>query len=157
MANGEIPDAAAIGGQTPGGNIERRFAALEAVLPTLIAKADLADLRAEMRVQTEQLRSQNEQLRTEMRAENEKLRAEMQMQAQRLVGSTSKWMAATVLGLIIAFAAFFLVLGNLLLTAPLPAESDQSDMRQPTSISFSVHGKSIAHIVRVIRTVGPGK
>jgi hypothetical protein len=100
MTNG-VTSTAAAGGQAPNGNFEKRLAAIEAVLPTLATKADLAELRAEMRVQNEQLRAemrvQNEQLRTEMKVQNEQLRTEM----QRILAGLYKWMLATILTIII--------------------------------------------------------
>jgi hypothetical protein len=126
MTNG-VTSTAATGGQAPNGNIEKRLAALEAVLPTLATKADLADLRAEMRVQNEQLRAemrvQNELLRTEMRVQNEQLRTEMQRQyeqlrteTERMMAGLYKWLLATTLTMIIAFGVFFFSLANLLMS-----------------------------------------
>jgi hypothetical protein len=131
MTNG-VTSSTSTGGQAPNGSVEKRLAALEAVLPTLATKADLAELRAEMRVQIEQLRAetrlQNEQLRAEMRVQNEQLRAEMERlrtEMQRLVASMYKWLIATVLTIFIAFIG----LGNILLlrlSEPGPARTSMS-------------------------------
>ncbi|MFL6672394.1 MAG: hypothetical protein ACJ8LG_03765 [Massilia sp.] len=133
MTNGETSTAAS-GGPPPNGNIEKRLAAVEAVLPTLATKADIVELRSEMSVQNEKLRAemsvQNEKLRAEMSMQNEGLRAEMLVQherlrgeMQRLVAAFYKWMIVTMLTILIAFAA----LGNVLIARlPVPGPARTS-------------------------------
>lgn len=98
---------AVAGGEPPNHKLDSRVAAIEAILPTLATKADLANLRGELRIANEQLRaevtaeirsvtdglrtelrgemrSENDKLRAEMRSENEKLRAEMRSENDKL-------------------------------------------------------------------------
>jgi len=144
MTNGGATVVTANGGQPPNGNLEKRVTVIEAVLPTLATKADLAELGAELRAE---MRSENEKLRAEMRSENEKLRAEMRSENEKLLAairtenerlreqlldrialihqqmraevremhaSMFRWMVTTLLTMLIAFSVFFIGLGNLL-------------------------------------------
>lgn len=140
MTNGGATVVTANGGQPPNGNLERRVAAIEAVLPTLATKADLAELRAEMHSENEKLRvelraemhSGNEKLLATIRVENEKLREklldrialvhqEMRAEVREMHASMFRWMVTTLIAMLIAFSGFFIGLGNLLLSrAPSP-------------------------------------
>lgn len=97
MSNGGPPNAVGGDKQPPnGGTLERRVSALEVrldvVLPTLVTKGDLAELRAELRtelhVQLERLRAefgeQNGKLQTELHVSQEKLRAELHVGHEEL-------------------------------------------------------------------------
>jgi hypothetical protein len=154
MTNGGATVVTANGGQPPNGNLERRVAVIEAVLPTLATKADLAELgvelRAEMRLENEKLRaemrSENEKLLAAMRAENEKLREQlidrialihqqMRTEVREMHNSMFRWMVTTLLTMLIAFSAFFIGLGNLLVSrAPSPNAGHTSTSSTITTI-----------------------
>ncbi len=133
------------GGQPPNGNLERRVAVIEAVLPTLATKADLAELgtalRAEMRSENDKLRAEmrleNEKLLAAVRADNEKMREQLldriaviheQMRGEvwKMHNSMFRWMVTTMLTMLIAFSAFFIGLGNLLVSRAAGAEAAQA-------------------------------
>jgi hypothetical protein len=69
-----------------------RLQAIEALLPTLATKADLAELRGEMRAGFAQLRAEM----AEGRAENQ------------------RWLIATVIGLFIGFGGLFMAMSHAL-------------------------------------------
>jgi hypothetical protein len=104
------------GGQPPDGNLERRVVAIEAVLPTLVTRADLVELRADIRIDNEKLRAEltisQDKLRAELTISQDKLRVEM----EKLSVSLVKWMIATTLSLLVTFAALFIGLGNMLIS-----------------------------------------
>jgi len=163
MTNGGATVVTANGGQPPNGNLEKRVAAIEVVLPTLATKADLTELRAEMRAGNAELRAEmrmeNEKLRADVRIDNEKLRAELsisqdklrvelsisqdklRVEMEKLSVSLVKWMIATTLSLLIAFAALFIGLGNMLvsrLTSPDVA-------RASVSVEAHSHAATLTH------------
>jgi len=78
---------------------EARLHALEAVLPTLATKADVAELRGE-------LRSGLAEVRADI--------AESRVDGQR-------WIVATVIGLFIGFGGLFMAMSNALKPGPMAA------------------------------------
>lgn len=105
MGNGGPPNTSGGNSQpSNGGSIEHQVTALEArldaVLPTLATKADLAELRTDVMIQLERVR-------IEIQTRDEKLRADIHADMERLSARLTRWMLATTLSLIVAFATLF--------------------------------------------------
>jgi hypothetical protein len=113
-------------------SMEARLKALEAVLPTLATKADVAELRGEMRTGFAEVRGE---MRTgfaevlgEMRAGFAELRGEMRNGFADVYTSMAdhradilRWTIATVIGLFVGFGGLFLAMSNALKPGVSPA------------------------------------
>ena len=80
-----------------------RLQAIEALLPTLATKADVAELRGELKTEMADLRGEMRAGFAEVRAEMAEGRAESQ-----------RWLIATVIGLFIGFGGLFMAMSNAL-------------------------------------------
>jgi chemotaxis regulatin CheY-phosphate phosphatase CheZ len=109
------------GGEPPyDGNMEHRITALEArwdaILPTLATKADVAELRAEMRDGLHQNAMATSELRIEMRQGF----ADVDTKMQKLSADNKSWMLATVLTIIGTMLAAILGISQIYKAAPPP-------------------------------------
>lgn len=111
------------------GGMEARVARLEAVLPTLAAKSDVAELRADMRIGFADLRADTHKgfadLRadmnkglTDLRADTHKGLTDLRADTHKGVIETQRWMVATVLGMMIGFGGMFMGMTNNLKSPP---------------------------------------
>lgn len=123
--------ATAGGGQPPDDHLGQRVAAIGTVLPTLATKADLAELRAEMRLENQRLESAILQQLTVMQAT-------LHADARAMHASLFRWMVTTMLTMLVAFSAFFIGLGNLLVSRAPPLTSPQSPSAAPSARSSPV-------------------
>ena len=91
--------------------VEQRLTRLEAVYEHLATKADIANLRAEMKADIGRLESQTANFRAETKADNGNLRAEM----HRINATLIRWLVSLMAGSLViglgAITAIFRFLG----------------------------------------------
>ena len=91
--------------------VEQRLTRLEAVYEHLSTKADIANLRAEMKADIGRLESQTANFRAETKADNGNLRAEM----HRINATLIRWLVSLMAGSLViglgAITAIFRFLG----------------------------------------------
>ena len=89
--------------------VEQRLTRLEAVYEHLPTKANIADLRAELKADIGRLESQNADLRAEMKADMGNLRAEM----HRINATLIRWLVSLMAGsLAIGIGAITAIFSN---------------------------------------------
>ena len=96
--------------------VEQRLTRLEAVYEHLATKADIADLRAEMKADFGRLESQTADLRAEMKADSGNLRAEMKADSGNLRAEMHR-INATLIRWLVSLMAGSLVIGLGAITA----------------------------------------
>jgi hypothetical protein len=149
MNSAGIPAAPPGDHEPPDGpDLARRVTVLETrfdtVLPTLATKTDLAELRiatksdlAELRIAT---RADLADLRTELLVKLEVLRAEM----GRIASNVYKWMAATLITILLSFIGMFVGLTKTLTATPIPAPAPAASSPQFDQSSVVLRPQPVA-------------
>lgn len=121
-----ITGAAVAGGGEPpyDGTMEHRLTSLEArwdaIVPTLATKADVAELRAEMRESFDDVRAEMQKSFADVRAEMRQSFADVRADTQKTSSDNKSWMLATVLSIIGTMLATILGLSQIHKAAPPP-------------------------------------